>query len=178
MIENYSFDTDIQNEIIYFGLENKLNDYIGVQKSVISKLESEDFFGEIINEQTGLIIEINKKGIKETLGSGKRFQNLPRVLKELKIATIRKLPYILKNANISIDNVKNTHGDASKFAYFKLDMKINGVPINVSIDVKRTAAKNKFWIHYIHITKENSQLLSPAKEQAINEIENSSKDSI
>jgi hypothetical protein len=57
-------------------------------------------------------------------------------------------------------------------------MKINGVPVKVSIDVKRTSAKNKFWIHYIHITKENSQLLSPGKNQAINEIENLSKDSI
>lgn len=175
MNEDYSFVVDIQNEINYFGIENKLNDYIGVQKLVISQLESEKFFGEIINEQTGMIIEINKKGIKETLGSGKRFQNLPRTLKELKIATIRMLPYILKNAYISIDNVKNTHGDASKFAYFKLDMKINGVPIKVSIDVKRTSAKNKFWIHYIHITKENSQLLSPGKNRAINEIENLSK---
>lgn len=55
-----------------------------------------------------MIIEITKKGIKETLGSEKRFQNLPRKLKELKIATIRSLPELIRNANLIRDNVLNT----------------------------------------------------------------------
>lgn len=171
-------EIDIINEIKSLGLENKLNDYIGVQKAVIPKLEEENFFGEVINEETGMIIDITKKGIKETFGSGKRFQNLPRALKELKIATIRKLPLIIREAHLITSSSKNVHGDAAEFVYFKIETNINNVPIKISLDVKKTSAKNKFWIHYIDITKENSQLLSPGRNQAINEIENLSINSI
>lgn len=163
MDKNCSVVVNISDEITYFGVEKKLNDYIGVQKLVISKLEAENFFGEVVNEETGMIIDINRKGIKETLGSGKRFQNLPRALKELKIVTIRKLPFIIQKAHLKIDNVKNMHDNASEFAYFEIDTQINRVLVRISIDVKKTSVKNKFWIHYIDITKENSQLLSPRK---------------
>lgn len=175
---SYSLELDVKAEVSSFGIENKMNDYIGVQKEVIPKLESEGYFGEVTNEETGMVIDITKKGIKETLGSGKRFQVLPRDLKELKLATIRKLPQILKEAHLIEDNVKNIHGESSEFAYFEIETDINGVPLRISLDVKRTSAKNKFWIHYIDITKENSQLLSSGKNQNINEIESSPKEII
>lgn len=174
----YSLNIDIQKEVSDFGVENKMNDYIGVQKSVIPKLEEEGYFGEYVNEETEMVIEITKKGIKETLGSGKRFQFLPRDLKELKLATIRNLPQIINEAHLTEDNAKNIHGDSSEFAYFEVETDINGVPLRISLDVKKTSAKNKFWIHYIDITKENSQLLSSAKNQNINETESSLEDSI
>ena len=51
-----------------------------------------------------MIIRITAKGIKETLGIGNRFQTLPRELKELKIATIRFLPEIIKTGHVTEDN--------------------------------------------------------------------------
>ena len=103
----YFLHVDIQKEISSYGVGQKMNDYIGLQKTIIPILE-EGFFREVINEETRMIIEITKKGIKETLGSEKRFQNLPRKLKELKIATIRSLPELIRNANLIGDNVLNT----------------------------------------------------------------------
>ena len=100
----YFLHVDIQKEISSYGVEQKMNDYIGLQKIIISTLEEEGFFREVVNEETGMIIEITKKGIKETLGSEKRFQNLPRKLKELKIATIRSLPELICNANLIENN--------------------------------------------------------------------------
>ena len=154
---------DIQKEILNFGVEQKMNDYVGLQKTIIPILEKEGFFKEVINEETGMIIEITKKGIKETLGSEKRFQNLPRKLKELKIATIRSLPELICNANLIEDNVLNSHGNASKYAYFVISVNISGISLNVRITVQKTSAKNKFWLHIIDIIEKNSQLLSPSE---------------
>lgn len=175
---NYSLDVDVKNEVTGYGVDKKMNDYIGVQKAVLPILEKEEYFGEVTNEETGMVIDITKKGIKETLGSGKRFQSLPRKLKELKLATIRSLPEMIQKAHLKEDNVANTHGKASNYAYFTVDTDINGVPFTVRIDVQKTSAKNKFWLHNIDITEKNSQLLSPDKNQVLNEIENFSEDSI
>ena len=141
MDKKYSIGINISDEIKSFNVENKLNDCIGVQKEVLPKLDAEGFFGEVINDETGMVIDITKKGIKETLGIGKRFQNLPRTLKELKLATIRKLPLIIKKAHIILKDSINIHGNAAEFAYFVIETEVNGVPVRVSLDVKRTSAK-------------------------------------
>lgn len=82
----------MQDELLHYNLEGKWNDYIGVQKEVMNVLKEGDFFvdSEVTNKQTGMIIKINAKGIKETIGPGMRFQALPKKLKQLKIATLRK----------------------------------------------------------------------------------------
>ena len=159
----YFLYVDIQKEISSYGVEQKMNDYIGLQKTIIPILEEEGFFTEVINEETGMVIEITKKGIKETLGSEKRFQNLPRKLKELKIATIRSLPELICNANLIEDNILNSHGNSSRYAYFVIGVNISGISLNVRITVQKTSAKNKFWLHIIDITEKNSQLLSPSE---------------
>ena len=79
---------------------------------------------------------------------------------------------------MTIIDAKNTHGNAAEFAYFEIKIDVNSVPVRISLDVKKTSAKNRFWIHYIDITKENSQLLSPCQNKAINEIENFSNNII
>ena len=150
----YSLNVNIHKEIEHFGVEKKLNDYVGVQKAVLPKLEQQDFFEEIVNEETGIIIEITRKGIKETLGSGKRFQNLPKILKELKIATLRSLPELIRVAKLNKDNVMNFHGNAARYAYLRIEANINGVSVQIRIDVQRTSAKNKFWLHMINIKEE------------------------
>ena len=169
----YSFNINIDEEVKSFNVEDKLNDYIAVQKQVISILEKENYYGCVKNEATGMEIDIGKKGIKETLGSGRRFQALPRKLKMLKIATIRKLPILVKRAKLIEDDVIDVHGRDSRFAYLGIDVKINGILHRITIDIKKTREKNKFWIHGVRITEKNSQLLSPAQCQDINETGNS-----
>ena len=146
---------DIQKEILNFGEEQKMNDYVGLQKTIIPILEKEGFFKEVINEETGMIIEITKKGIKETLGSGRRFQKLTRKLKELKIAIIKSLPELISKAHLLHDNVINFHGDSPRYAYFVLEAELNGLSVSIRIDVKKTSAKNKFWLHMIDINEKN-----------------------
>ena len=159
----YFLHVDISKEISSYGVEQKMNDYIGLQKTIIPILEAEGFFREIINEETGMVIEITKKGIKETLGSEKRYQNLPRKLKELKIATIRSLPELIRNAHLIEDNILNSHGNSSRYAYFVISVNFSGILINIRITVQKTSAKNKFWLHIIDIIEKNSQLLSPSE---------------
>ena len=95
--KHFSDRISTEEQLSTFNLEGKWNDYIGVQKEVIPVLRKEGFFdnNEVINEESGMIVRINSKGIKETLGSGKRFQTLPRELKEYKVATLRSLPNII-----------------------------------------------------------------------------------
>ena len=151
----YFLHVDIQKEISSYGVEQKMNDYIGLQKTILPILEQEGFYEEIINEEAGMAIEITKKGIKETLGSGRRFQKLTRRLKELKIAIIRSLPEIIRKAHLSQDNVMNFHGDSSRYAYFVLETELNGLDVRIRIDVRKTSAKNKFWLHMIDINEKN-----------------------
>ena len=158
----YSLNVNIQQEIASYGIEQKMNDYIGLQKIILPVLEKEGLFREVINEESGMSIEITKKGIKETLGSGTRFQNLPRKLKELKIATLRSIPNLLSVAHLVRDNVPNSHGNASRYAYFIVCVEMKGVLFNVRMSVQKSSAKNKFWLHIIDIKEKNPQLLSPS----------------
>lgn len=155
IVARHVLDINIQNEISSFGVEQKMNDYIGMQKVVLPELEKQGLFREVINKESGMIIEITKKGIKETFGSGNRFQSLPRKLKELKIATLRNLPEIIQEAHLVKDNVLNFHGNAAEYAYLALEVDINGLFAQVRIDVKKTPAKNKFWLHMIDINEKN-----------------------
>lgn len=84
-------------------------------------------------------------------------------MKELKIATIRSLPRLIEKAHLLTDDVLNSHGNSPKYAYFVISVKINSEWLNVRINVKKTSAKNKFWLHIVDIKEKNSQLLSPRK---------------
>ena len=173
LMETYSLYINIDEEVKSYKIEDKLNDYIAVQKQVIPILENENFYGCVKNNATGMEIDIGKKGIKETLGNGKRFQKLPRKFKELKIATLRSLPNMLENALLKEDNVQNKHGNGSEYMYFEVNIEIQQEIYNVRFDVKKTPQKNKFWIHGIHIIEKNSQLLSPERIKDIYETGNS-----
>lgn len=151
----YFLQIDIQKEISSYNIEQKMNDYIGLQKAILPILEQEGFFKEVINEETGMVIEVTKKGMKETLGSGRRYQKLTRKLKELKIAIIRSLPELICKAHLLQDDVANFHGNSSRYAYFALGAELNGVSVTVRIVVKKTSAKNKFWLHMIDINEKN-----------------------
>ena len=100
-----------KQELSIYHLEGKWNDYVGVQKEVLKVLRKEGYFSEneVINKKTGMRIKINTKGIKETLGTGKRFQSLPKILKQYKIVTLRYLRQIIEDAELIADNIENIH---------------------------------------------------------------------
>lgn len=88
----YSISDDV---IKKFEIEN-INDYVHVQKQVLSTLNAENFFDDeggksktVINKDSGMVIVINKKGIKETFNN-KNYFNYSRNLKLAKLASIRK----------------------------------------------------------------------------------------
>ena len=169
----YSLNINIDEEVKSFNVEDKLNDYIAVQKQVIPILEKENFYGYVKNEATGMEIDIGKKGIKETLGSGTRFHTLPRKFKELKIATLRSIPNMLIKAVLKEDNVQNVHGNGIAYMYYEINVEIQNEIYNVRFDIKKTPQKNKFWIHGVRIIEKNSQLLSPERIKDIYETGNS-----
>lgn len=142
----------IQDELLNYNLEGKWNDYVGVQKELLNVLRKENFFAEseVTNVQTGMIIKINAKGIKETIGPGMRFQALPKRLKQLKIATLRKLKWIVENAELLHDDIPDYHHeDGYTFAYLEAKIMIDEDVVNIRITVKKKIAVNWFWIHNI-----------------------------
>lgn len=142
----------MNEELMRYNLTGKWNDYIGVQKEVLNVLRKEDFFteSEVINVQTGMLIKINAKGIKETIGPGMRFQALPKKLKQLKIATIHKIKWIVRNAELIKDDVPDYHHEEGyTFAYLMAKIMIDGKVVSIRITVKKKIAVNWFWIHNI-----------------------------
>ena len=148
-----------------FGIKS-INDYVGVQKSVINTLENEGFFNGVRNITTNragnMVVEITRDGIRETLGPDNRFSSLPRALKELKLATIRSLPEIIAAAEVTTDSAPNFHSDNSKvkYAYLKTPVTIDGVPYEVTVTVRRSPQKNKFWVHEVRAEKKKQDLSS------------------
>lgn len=164
-----------KDELSLYNLGGKWNDYIAVQKEVISVLKDQKFFeqGNILNDKTNIIIRLTARGIKETLGNGTRFQYLPRDVKMQKIITLRYLPLLIKNADLVEDEVKNYHRDGTnRFAYFTNKVVIDGDVHNVRIVVRKKVESNHFYIHHID-TEKSSELLSPSFETVDYEIQNS-----
>ena len=75
------------------------------------------------------------------------------------------------------DNVENMHGNNPQYAYFYADVVINGEEVGIKIDVRKSIETNKFWMHSVQINK-NSDLLSPATTQVLNENQSSYKGNI
>ena len=143
---------DSKKELSLYDLEGKWNDYIGVQKEVIAVLKKENYFEEnnVVNVNTGLTVRINVKGIKETIGTGTRFQRLPRKFKEYKIATIRRLKQIIMTADLLEDDVPNYHiNGIYSFAYLKNEILIDDEIVEIRISIMKRIDSNWFLIHHI-----------------------------
>jgi len=151
----------LQEELTTYNLEGKWNDYIGVQKCVIGTLKEEGFFKNnvVVNEKSGMPVRISTKGIKETLGKGKRFQNLPKVLKQLKIATLRYLPQVIEEGCMLADDVPNVHGESALYAYIMSDVFIDGARYGIRVAVRKRIGDNIFWIHNIDCNEKSPELL-------------------
>ena len=164
-----SENIEIEKELQYYGLEGKWNDYIGLQKKVVSTLREEHFFEKppIINEETGMEIRITAKGIRETLGSGNRFQTLPKKLKINKVATIRSLPELIRKGYVIADDVKNSHSENGYlYAYIGNSIMLDGRKTNIRIAIKKKIGSNHFWIHNIDECKNSLELLSPSERRS------------
>ena len=157
----------VEEELVRYNLEGKWNDYIGVQKEVLAALRRDDFFleNEVVNKETGMSIKINSKGIKETIGKGKRFQALPKKLKRYKVAALRYLKCIIRNAELIVDDVENYHEENGHvFAYLKMDIMLDDEQFGVRITVKKKVGANWFWIHNIDENKKVSNYSTHQKD--------------
>lgn len=154
-------------ELSKYNLDKKWNDFVAVQKEVIAVLKSEGYFckTDVVNRDTKIVVRITTKGIKETVGAGKRFQSLPKILKQNKIATLIHLKQIIEDAELILDDVENLHDkNGYKFAYFGCNVLIEEEEYYVRISVKKKISSNIFWIHNIDERK-SSELLDPSKGQ-------------
>lgn len=164
---------NMDEELALYNLTGKWNDYIGVQKRVIQILKMEGFFvcNDVVNYATGMHIRINSKGIKETLGTGKRFQALPKILKEYKVATLRYLKQMIREAQLIEDNVENIHTkEGYEFAYFYTEVMLGCQYVRVRISIQKRISANYFWIHNIDIKQKSSKLLDPSGKTELKEI--------
>jgi N12 class adenine-specific DNA methylase len=166
-LEGIDFDKLRAKVVSRFNLRG-INDYIHVQKKVLEGLKKNHFFnsfnehGSIARfstvEDTGMRVEINQSGIRETLGPDKRYGKATAEKKILKLAVIEQLPEIIANAKQVDDDVKNRHDNASnkKYAYLEGQTYVDEIPVKVRIDVKKSPIKNKFWMHYVDVEQNMS----------------------
>ena len=174
----YSDRINTEEQLSTFNLEGKWNDYIGVQKEVVKVLKNEGFFdnNSVVNEDSGMEVKINAKGVRETLSSGNRFQTLPKELKRYKVATIRKLPDLIRTGKLLDDNVKNSHDpNGYRYAYIENNAIVDDKVVGVRIAIKKKVNTNYFWIHNIDTNEKNSELLSPSVRTVLNETRSSDK---
>ena len=147
-ISRLHLDAELQR----YNLEGKWNDYIAVQKEVLRVLKDEKFFDDniVVHKDSGMVIKVTPRGIRETFGNGKRFNTLPKFLKKMKVATILHIKTLLINGNIIADNVLNYHATSSAtFAYIVTNVYIDNVLYPIRITIKKKVNSNIFYIHHI-----------------------------
>lgn len=138
-----------------FGITNP-GDYQQVQKRVMSTLVSEGFFTNQeersrtdVNDESGLHIVTNKSGIDETFNEH-NYRNIGRWRKFAKLATIRRLPEIIRDGHVVMNDAPNMYvgPETNKtFAYIEHTLEEAGKRITVKLDIKKSPQKNKFWVH-------------------------------
>ncbi|MBQ3137715.1 MAG: hypothetical protein IJB74_09590 [Clostridia bacterium] len=154
---------DVKNDLLSRSAESfgitKPGDYVQVQRQVFDTLEKEGFFSDegsrsrtVTNSGSSMQVEINKKGIKETFNYDNYGKQGIRK-KVMKLATVRMLPQIIENGKLVSDDVDNYHNSESsnKFAYIEAEVHVEGQPVSVKIDIKKSPQKNKFWVHSVYI---------------------------
>ena len=145
----------VDNLLNGFGITNP-GDWQQVQKRVMSTLVSEGFFTNKeersrtdVNAESGMHIVTNKSGIDETFN----LHNYTRIgmwRKVAKLATIRRLPEIIRDGHMVINNAPNMYGGTATnkaFAYIEHTLEEAGNSITVKLDIKKSPQKNKFWVH-------------------------------
>lgn len=169
-------DVDINSneKLDKYGIPNTartLNDFVNIQKRVISTLDNDNFFNQnnkniIVNADTDIVVSITKDGIRETLSSGKRFFSLPRKIKTAKIAVVDSLPDMIRYAEVVNENEKNYHSKkGSPFLVLSHPAIVDGENYNVEIKIRKTPAENKFYIHNMNLLNKNETVALSAKDK-------------
>ena len=169
-------DVDINSneELEKYGIPNTartLNDFVYIQKKVISTLDNDNFFNQsnkniVVNADTDIVVAITKDGIRETLSSGKRYFSLPRKIKTAKIAVIDNLPDMIRYAEVVNENEKNYHSkEGSSFLVLSHPAIVDGEDYNVEIKIKKTPVENKFYIHNMTLQNKNETVALNAKDK-------------
>ena len=147
-IQNSILHLHLDEELQKYNLEGKWNDYIAVQKEVLRVLRAENFFNDniVIHKESGMMIKVTPKGIKETFGNGKRFNTMPKEVKKWKIATIHHIKELIQNAQLIEKDVESTHSaDSSTYAYFITNIIISNSLLHTRITVKQKIGSNIFY---------------------------------
>ena len=169
-------DVDINSneKLEKYGIPNTartLNDFVNVQKRVISTLDNDNFFNQnnkniVVNADTDIVVAITKDGIRETLSSGKRYFSLPRKIKTAKIAVIDNLPDMIRYVEVVNENEKNYHSkEGSSFLVLNHPAIVDGENYNVEIKIKKTPVENKFYIHNMTLQNKNETVALNAKDK-------------
>ena len=155
-------NVDSEEELMSLGFDAKfprLKDYIHVQKTVIKALNDRGFFDNnhniVVNADTDIVVDIGRSGIRETLSTERRYAQLPMDKKRAKLAVLTKLPEMIKFAEVENPGDKNRHGGSSKFLVLKHPATIDGKKYSVTLRIKLTPQKNKFYIHDMTLFNQN-----------------------
>lgn len=169
-------DVDINSneKLEKFGIPNTartLNDFVNIQKRVISTLDNDNFFNQnnkniVVNADTDIVVAITKDGIRETLSTEKRYFSLPRKIKTAKIAVIDNLPDMIRYAEVVNENEKNYHSKkGSSFLVLSHPAIVDGENYNVEIKIRKTPVENKFYIHNLNLQNKNETVALNAKDK-------------
>ena len=86
-------------------------------------------------------------------------------MKRYKVATIRKLPDLIRTGKLLDDNVKNSHDpNGYRYAYIENNAIVDDKVVGVRIAIKKKVNTNYFWIHNIDEYKNDSELLGPSRK--------------
>lgn len=150
VLENYGI-TDI------YSSSNVVNGIVGKIKDTF--LSTTDNVRPILNEETGLNIEVWKRGIDETFRKGKYYPALSDEMKIAKIASVEHLPELIRTGTVRAPekgNFKNATYKSS-FVYLKNEIEIGGKEYLVTMDIKKLPDNsNRFYIHDIKIKEATS----------------------
>lgn len=150
VLENYGI-TDI------YSSSNVVNGIVGKIKDTF--LSTADNVRPILNEETGLNIEVWKRGIDETFRKGRYYPALSDEMKIAKIASVEHLPELIRTGTVRAPekgNFKNATYKSS-FVYLKNEIEIDGKEYLVTMDIKKLPDNsNRFYIHDIKIKEATS----------------------
>lgn len=99
--------------------------------------------------------------------------------KRAKLAVLTKLPEMIKFAEVENPGENNRHGESSKFLVLKHPATIDGKEYSVTLRIKLTPQKNKFYIHDMTLFNKNknemNSLIAPEDTSAVIYNDNSSR---
>lgn len=156
----YTPDVQVSSDgiLAYFGIDN-LNRKYDVINKVAAKLpylSTEQQRKPIVNIDTGLEIEIWKKGINETFGNDRYFALHSERYQKAKLAIMPQLAKLIKYGEVRAPERGNYHNAKSgvRYAYLSAPATVDGESYTVTMDIRRSPnGENRFYIHDLKLNK-------------------------